>query len=129
MANRIKSIEAHKRDGTYQKCRHDKRNPPEAEALKKTPYAPKYLTANQREIFRRVAKELVDIGILSHLDIDVLVVYCRLFDLVSNPEEPLSGAIVTQFRGLANDLGLTPMSRERLTIKKPEKNKNEFDNI
>lgn len=123
-----KSVEVLKKQGTFRKHRHEGRDAPKPPPVNGVPVGPDWLTDSQRAIFDRKAAELVEVGVLTTLDIDMLGMYCRLYELIQTSSE-VNSAMFGQLRSLANDLGLTPAARERLTVKKPEKAANEFDGI
>ena len=124
-----KSTKVLKLQGTYQKCRHDGRNAPQPEPVKRCPVPPSWLSPDQKKIFKRMAKQLIEVDVLSSLDTDMLAVYSALYHKVSTDFSGANSAMMGQLRSLANDLGLTPAARERLTVKKPETETNDFDDI
>lgn len=108
---------------------------------------PVYLTEKQKTKFIEIAKELIDLEIISNLDCDSLARYIISLDLYIGiyeklQEALLNGEITTidklsrlqdryfkQCRMAANDLGLTITSRCKLVVPKaPEvPKKNRFD--
>ena len=109
--------------------------------------APEYLTAELKEQFRALARQLKELGLLSSLDYDTLARYllARQSYLAATQEvialqrgaeradgsrvidtEALDVATRIQCRGCANDMGLTVTSRCRLVLpesaRPPEEN-------
>lgn len=112
------------------------------------PVPPKYLSKKQKEEFKQIANKLVDIGIMSELDEDILARYLIskdnyvkftkklnkvLRDSKATIEEiddysRLQDKALKQCNTCAERLGLTITSRCRLQIPKPplEKKENKF---
>lgn len=106
---------------------------------------PAFLNARQKKEFNNIAKELIDLDIISNLDCNALGMYIKAFDLyikITKRIEKiklddleafkefaiLQDKYAKQCRMLASDLGLTITSRCRLVIPKaPEPKKNKFD--
>lgn len=100
--------------------------------------APAYLTPELREEFNKIAAQLVDIGIMTNLDIDALArfiiareIYIKLsMQIVKQPAVLMSDKYpqiainqdkaFKQCSAAARDLGLTISSRCRLVIPKHE---------
>jgi len=107
---------------------------------------PKHLLKKQKEEFEKIASELLDLGIISNLDVDALSRYIeaktehqRLGPVIRklNPVDDLDAytklnrtrkQLSDECRSYANDLGLTITSRLKLVIPKTEddKPKNKF---
>lgn len=114
---------------------------------------PSYLTTGQKREFRRIAKELLALEIISNLDCDALARYIQSADryveydrmvteiLAYNTDmkrmmenigllreyENLRDKYFKQCRAAASDFGLTITSRCRLTVpKKEEKKENKY---
>lgn len=107
---------------------------------------PEYLLKKQKEEFERIAAELLDLGIISNLDVDALARYVtaqseyeRLGPVLRklDPIKDLDAytklnrtrkQLSDECRAYANDLGLTITSRLKLVIPKTEdeKPKNKF---
>jgi P27 family predicted phage terminase small subunit len=103
--------------------------------------APIYLPKDLKREFKKIADELLKIGIISNLDINSLVQYLEAYaeyrfleskiTEIKNEEEfdlplyekysKLINDIRKQCRGFASDLGLTISSRCRLVIPKEDK--------
>jgi len=108
--------------------------------------APSYLLKKQKEEFNSIAADLMELGIISNLDVDTLTRYVeakteynRLSPIIRklNPVEDLDiytklnrtrKQLSDECRSYANDLGLTITSRLKLVIPKTEeeKPKNKF---
>lgn len=120
-----------------------KRRAQEVKAPSDKVEAPDYLPQDLKWEFDEIAFELVDIGIMTNLDIDALarfIIAKRLYlniteQLLNDPmlmiDKDLVGIqdkMFKQSRAAAMDLGLTISSRCRLVIPKPEeKPTNKFD--
>lgn len=97
---------------------------------------PTYLPADLKREFKRIANELINIGIMTNLDIDALARFLiakKLYlevskKLLDNPELAISDKDIVatqdklfkQARASASDLGLTISSRVKLVIPKNE---------
>lgn len=131
MATPRKAIKTLKLHGTYRKDRHGNRNPPKVPIMK-TPEPPAWLKDDARKLFFSLSKQLVEAGILTEMDTDYLAIYSALYikgiERMTNGEDirPSYWGIV---RGMASDLGLTPQSRERLSVKPVKDEPNEFGNL
>ena len=106
---------------------------------------PKYLDAKQKREFKKIAKELIDLDIMSNLDCDALARYIISLDVYLKITAEVQSSSLDdldkfkeltilqdryfkQCRMAASDLGLTITSRCRLVIPKPpEPKKNKFD--
>ena len=105
--------------------------------------APEYLTAELKEQFRALARQLKELGLLSSLDYDTLARYLLARQSYQRGAERADGSRVIdtealdvatriqdrffkQCRGCANDMGLTVTSRCRLVLpesaRPPEEN-------
>lgn len=98
--------------------------------------APPYLDKDAKKEFNKIAKELLDIGIMTNLDVDALarfVLAQRMYLDVTNellsmhPRDPeyadllqAQDKLFKQCRQSAGDLGLTISSRCRLVLPKKE---------
>lgn len=107
---------------------------------------PSHLTKDEKKQFKKIAKELIDIGIMGNPDCNALATYIKaysryvkvalkldLLDPQKNFEEYNKLSIIEdrhikQCRSFASDMGLTISSRCRLVIPKPSENekKNKF---
>ena len=75
------------------------------------PAMPPSLTGRAAEIWAEFAPDLIAQGLLTARDTLTFAVWCRLAEKVETGE--LSASIITQFRLLANDFGLTPSGKGR----------------
>jgi len=113
----------------------DERKAKEVKAPADNVKPPTYLPADLKREFKKIAKELVEIGIMTNLDIDALarfLVAKKLYlditkRLLENPDLILDKDLVgtqdklfKQSRSAASDLGLTISSRCKLVIPKKE---------
>lgn len=112
--------------------------------LSRMPPVPSRLDRYGKDEFRKAARELIDAGILAKSDLTVLELYAvtmaqvRKLQPIANKEPAVvrtaSGSVktnpvhtqlnryITNAKNLAAELGLTPASRHRKGIKKPELN-------
>jgi len=72
---------------------------------------PTSLTGRAGELWDDHAPALISQGMLTPRDVVMFSLWCRLAEKVENGE--LSGALVSQFRLIANDFGLTPSGKGR----------------
>ncbi len=133
--------------GTLQKCRINKNEPKPEPSL---PSAPTHLDAGARAEWRRLAKELHSLGLLSNLDRATLASYCQNYSRWCQSEKELKrqGLVVTTPKGfdvpnpfisISNKaqenmrkmgmlLGLDPSSRGKISAIPPEpKKENPFE--
>lgn len=119
-------------------------NPAEPKPAIKLPTCPRHLDPVARKEWRRVARTLVDLGILTPIDRAVLVAYCRAWSLYVEADRKVQeqGSMLTSTKtGLpyqnpylnqltaaskdmvryATELGMTPASRSRIDAKPPTK--------
>jgi len=103
---------------------------------------PSDLPKDLKKEFKKIASELLDIGIMTNLDVDCLSRYLiakKMYDeltkeMLENPKLLLDKDIVNnqdkffkQCRQLASDLGLSISSRCKLTIPKKEEKQNKSE--
>ena len=101
------------------------------EKLTKVPNCPSYLNDNQRKIFKKVCKQLIEVNILTALDIDTVARYAIASDLYqeiterinSNMELLLDSKIINtqnklhkQLSELSNALCLNIVARSKLIV-------------
>jgi P27 family predicted phage terminase small subunit len=113
------------------------------------PDAPPVLTGIARAEWDRVSQILFDLGVLTKLDVAVLVCYCEEYGRLVDAESQLAGAslLIKNAAGavvpnpliaiankaaelcvrFASELGLSPVSRSRVSARKPEKSKSEWE--
>jgi phage terminase small subunit len=126
-----KSLKVLALHGTYRKDRHGNRHPPEV-SLAKDPAPPAWLQDEARTLFLTLSGQLIEAGILSELDLELLALYCALHGrVVESLAEggTIRPSMIAVLRGLAADLGMTPASRQRLSVKPVQTEVNEFDGI
>ena len=107
---------------------------------------PTHLTKEEKKQFKKISKELIDIGIMGNVDCEILAMYVeslteynknsaelKQLNPRKNYEDYNKIAIekdrcIKQCRGFASDMGLTISSRCRLVLPKPIENekKNKF---
>lgn len=111
------------------------------------PPCPKHLNAEERELWAEIGKELYDLGVLTNVDAGVFEVYvtalARLRRVKADTEKPLifegpnGGAIQNPYLAIENkakeqvmkagaELGLSPASRSRVSVKKPKEESDPF---
>ena len=101
------------------------------EKLTKVPSCPSYLNDNQKKIFKKIAKQLIEVNILTALDIDTVARYAIASDLYqeiterinSNMELLLDSKIMNtqsklhkQLSELSNALCLNIVARSKLIV-------------
>jgi len=122
------------------------KNEPEPEIV--APSCPKHLVGEARKEWRRMSKQLVELGLLSKIDRAALAGYCTVWGRhveaevelrkaglivkeptsgypIQNPYLAIANTALKQMRAFSVEFGLTPSSRSRVTVSKPEK-KNPF---
>lgn len=118
----------------------DERKATEVKASTDKVKPPTYLPKDLKREFKKIADELLNIGIMTNLDVDALarfLVAKKLYleitqQLLENPklllEKDLVGTqdkLFKQSRAAASDLGLTISSRCKLVVPKQEEKKKE----
>jgi len=126
------------------------KNEPQPKQRAKVPPAPRYLDAVAKKEWRRVAKQMHAIGLLTEVDITALSAYCQCFSTWVDATKKVQelGAIVrtpsgyptqSPFLGIANkaqvemrkwltEFGMTPSSRSRVEVKDAEEG-NDLDDF
>jgi P27 family predicted phage terminase small subunit len=105
------------------------------------PQCPKHLNAEERELWAEIGQELYDLGVLTNVDAGVFEVYvtglARLRRVKAETEKalifegPNGGPIHNPYLAIENkakeqvmkagaELGLSPASRSRVSVKKPK---------
>jgi hypothetical protein len=82
-----------------------------APTANENPVKPATLAGRAAQIWDEHAPALILQGMLTTRDVLMFGLWCRLAERVENGE--LSGALVTQFRLIANDFGLSPSGKGR----------------
>lgn len=149
MSYKSTEIALNNKDGkhyTKQELEDKKNSEIKSPLLKKIPVAPSYLNDEQKKIFKKIAKQLIETEILTALDIDSLAKYCILqyqyeFLTLKSNENPMLlldknfmsqyAKIQDQQLKLAKELCLTINSRSKVSVVKIEtpKNQNKFDDF
>lgn len=114
--------------GTAQPCRINKDAPQASGELEK----PEWLDPYASEKWDKLVKYLTDLGIVGSVDADALASYCYLqskFVELAKVGDIPSAALMTELRNLQSLFGMNPSSREKLTVKKPEKASNPWLDI
>ena len=116
---------------------------PEPPVLERTPPCPMHLTGEARKAWRRLSRQLKDMGVISAIDLDALEAYCVVFDRWREAEKELrkTGPVIVnpqtnwfepspylrvvdnclkQMRAYMTELGITPSSRSRVRAIKPK---------
>lgn len=135
----------HKGKKHLTKAEIEERRSQEVKAPSDNVEAPDYLPQELQKEFEEIAEQLIEIGIMSNLDVDALARFLiakKLYlniteELLNNPKSLLDKDMVgiqdklfKQSRAAAMDLGLTISSRCKLVIPKKEENvkpKNKFE--
>jgi P27 family predicted phage terminase small subunit len=128
------------------------KNEPQPQA--KAPPCPKHLSKEAKKEWRRISRELLTLGLLTTVDRAALAAYCQAwarwveaeeamsqpdFQLVrstdkgyehASPWVQVANNALKQMRAYLVEFGLTPASRSRVTVAKPEEKDpyNEFLN-
>lgn len=118
-------------------------NEPKPDTLQKLPRAPKELSDVGKKEWKRTGKELQKLGLLTQIDLSAFHVYCETYsiwiDAIHNIHKlgmlikaPSGYPMVTPYMSIANkasekmakfltEFGMTPSSRSRINVPKPEK--------
>ena len=120
-------------------------NKAEPKPQAKAPPCPRHLSKEARKEWRRISKELLTLGLLTAVDRAALAAYCQAWARWVQAEEAMSAddfkpvAItdtgyehaspwigiannaLKQMKAFLTEFGLTPASRSRVSVAKPEK--------
>ena len=89
---------------------------PEPEPMKTFPKPPKWFDDIAREEWMERGRELFDTGVLTSIDLPVFEFYCYLY---SQTRQSPSNQKLQQLRLYMGELGMTPASRNKIHVKKP----------
>ena len=118
------------------------------ERPKRMPPAPSHLTDDEKKEWRRIGRQLLEAGLITRMDTDVLAAYCKAYvrwveaeasvrkfgTIIKSPngfpmQSPylaVANKAMEQMRSLMSELGLTPASRVRIPrLKEPQATRNE----
>jgi phage terminase small subunit len=117
MANIRKPNKLHELKGTYRKDRHgEKGDSLDDFDFPVLPPPPINLTDGARNEWYRVVELLEHSKLLKATDYGIMISYCRLFELIISGQADSKVTIHTQFRMVANELGLTPVARSKINM-------------
>lgn len=138
MPNIRKPNGLHKLNGTFREDRHGKKGLSLDDSnIADLPLPPDCLSMTAKAEWVRIVAILSPMKLLKATDYGIMLAYCQIFDELFNPPvdafgiktKPLA-SLYAQFRGIANDLGLTPISRSKISLKDPaEKPDNEYSDF
>lgn len=107
--------------GTLQKCRDGETPKGEQPALGRVEFAqaaPDWLsTTFARKEWDRLQPMLVGAGVLAPADLGPLGVLCEIYGQIVDAgtrRNPITASLVSQYRGLCSEFGITPVSRQRV---------------
>lgn len=119
-------------------------NKAEPKPQAKIPPCPRHLSKEARKEWRRISKELLQLGLLTVVDRAALAAYCQAwarwiqaeeamatddFKMVATTDKgyahvspwfSVANAALKQMHSFLTEFGLTPASRSRVTVAKPE---------
>lgn len=110
------------------------------EKLTKIPSCPAYLTVDQKKIFKKICKMLIDVNLLTSLDIDTIARYCVLQDTFIQLNKQINEdsslllndkilnkqiKLSKEIQVLSNVLCLNPIARAKIVVNKVEEKKEE----
>lgn len=131
---------------------NEKKLRPKADKIK----PPKWLSKEARKEFKRLAKELAEIKLLTNVDVDLLAAYCDAYvdyqrcteiiaaeglmveytnkaaetNKVPHPLLTKKKQLFEQMKAIAAEFGLTPSARAKLALpREEEKEPTEFDKM
>jgi len=118
---------------------------PKPDHPEKLPPAPKHLDTVGQQEWRRISKELYPIGLLTKIDLTALSAYCASYSMwvaaqenikkhgvlikaqsgfpMQSPYMSIANRAMVEMRKWLIEFGMTPSSRSRVEVKKPEENK------
>lgn len=117
-------------------------NKKEPKPKKGIPPCPQYLNTEARKEWKRISKQLFDLGLLTEIDRTALASYCIAFERwqhaeakitsenlvmvtktgypIQNPYLCIANKAMEQMKGWLSEFGMTPSSRSRVTSSKEE---------
>lgn len=136
--------------GTNQPCRINN-NEPEGEKIVKLPPAPKWFTTLAKLIYKKKGKELMNMNLLTKIDLDMFVSYCIEYATYLETSEQLSqipsmalldaqsellfkrlqiqkASAWERSKTIATQFGFTPSSRASLKLA-PKEKKDDFESF
>ena len=116
MANKQAPDNVHLLKGTYRKDRHGDPDKKPKIAAKLGP-APALLNDIARAEWDKKGKMLEKAGLLSGVDETIFAQYCMLYAEFSEQGYDFPGTKHTQLRMCQMELGMTPASRSKITVK------------
>lgn len=126
--------------GTFREDRHNP-NEPTLPALEKAPPCPAHLTGEIEKTWQQISELLTTMGVLTEVDLHALEAYCVVYTRWQDAESNLrtygmmlqkGGSVfpspylrvaedcLKQMRSWMNEFGITPSSRSRVKVEKPE---------
>lgn len=129
------------------------KNEPQPKSKPRGPYCPRWLDKDAKNEWRRIAKQLKDIGLLTDVDTAVMAGYCQAYSRWKKAEEAIkkhgmiykpnkdndyiqqspfvsiSNKAQEQMRKFIVELGLSPSSRSKIEIPGGEDDGDSFDNF
>ena len=105
-------------------------NTREPEAKGQVEPCPDWFSEDAKEEWHRIIPELQAMGLIGKVDTAVVRAHCLVYGEViatARSGEPLKAAMLAQLRIGACELGLTPLSRAKLSL--PETEKDECDDF
>ena len=121
MGNKRKPDNIHLLKGTYRKDRHGD-SKKKIKVDKKFPTQPTWLPKNAKTEWARIKKVMEKSGVITAGDATVLIQYCLLYSEMKKLKEEFPAAKHAQLRVAAAELGLTPVSRSKITVSKDDDN-------
>ena len=125
--SRKKTIAEKKKTGTYRPCKDGTQDPPQG--VDGRPVMPKGLTPSQQVVFNETCDLLEQADWLRVSDGATIHAFSVMQDRLNNNQEEYTAADFTQFRMLANELGLSPAARAKMPIKPADEKQNDFDDL
>ena len=121
MANQRKPDNLHLLEGTFRKGRH---GDPDKKLKVSTPFpvCPSWMPEDAKTEWARIKKLLEVSKVITGCDSAILTQYCLLYADMKELKLEFTAAKHSQLRISAQELGLTPIARSKITIDKEEDN-------